>query len=344
MTKSSRWTHYMRIFSEVRHKVYESYVRHLPYTYISVLMTFPVLYILIDRFNVDWLVFSLIVAYGAIVFLHVRVVVSSARKMVYPDRLIRLERWRLRFIGFSILSFVALLSALYGLSFIGGVPANLSVPFNQIANFLLYYLFLLLMIELTTSLRSLQTPYRMAKLCFRVTADDLERLLKEKTTRSQGKPTESVPVPAEDVYRCCRRLKLGFRSLNDFLIQKPYRVMVKNIDQYHQRIVGFLLVASTHADTNRLKELRVALKRVFASLGRIKPEFDLREFLIALQLILGRRVEGKETTQILVDMILTKPSVWERIKVASRSPYTVVVISIVTLAVAFLQLMFQVLY
>jgi hypothetical protein len=154
------------------------------------------------------------------------------------------------------------------------------------------------------------------------------------------KSTEQGKVPIKDAYKCFRWLKLGFQSCNDFLIKKPYYVVVKNIEEYYQHIFSSALIG---AKTD-LKVSYAALQKMLASLGNEASDFNLRSYLVALQLTLGKKPESKESTEELTKMILVKPSLWERTRATIKSPYTMVVISIITLAVAILPVMLQLLH
>jgi hypothetical protein len=90
-----------------------------------------------------------------------------------------------------------------------------------------------------------------------------------------------------------------------------------------------------------LEKFSVALQKALASFGSRQDDFDLSSLLIALQLVLGKDVKGKESTEELAKMILVKPSLWERTKATIKSPSTVSAVSIVTLVVTILAIVFQ---
>ncbi len=326
MSKSSFGALYTHELSERLRELQESYVKRLPYMYIVVLFVFPFLFLLsLYSISMFWLIG---VAYLVVMFFHILSVGESARKLVYAENLLRLERWRLYFFIFSVSSTIMYSATLGWLSYLGFRITQLPVPFDKItALFLAWFLFLIVTM-LPLNLRGHQTRYRMAKLCFRVTIDEFEIILK------QGK------MPIKDAHRRFRWLKLGFQSCNDLLIREPYYVMVKNIDRCHQRIFSFALVG----DKDDLHKFSVALQKVLASFGNKLSDFDLPSLLMALQLILGKEAKEKESTQELAEMILVKPSSWERTKAAIKSPYTVSVATIITLVVAILAIVFQFLH
>jgi hypothetical protein len=168
----------------------------------------------------------------------------------------------------------------------------------------------------------------MAKLCFRAVIDELERIPKQ----------EKIPI--KDAYKRLRWLRLGFQRCNDFLLKKPNCVMVKDIEKYHQRIFSFALVG----DNTDLNNSLIALHNVLASFGNNEGAFNLQSLLKAYQLILGKDVKGKESTHELANMLLVRPSLWERTRAAVRSPYMLSVVTIITLVVMVLTMMFQFLH
>jgi hypothetical protein len=309
--------------SERWRKLKESYVKRLPYAYVIALLAISFLFFLMLYSYL--MVFPIFVVFLVFIFFHIGSVMESSRNLVYADKLIRLERWRLALFIFTISSYFVFLAALEVLLYLHFDMGRIPAPFNQIVVFFFSWFLFFIMASLVLNLRGFQTLYRMVKLCFRATIDELERILK------QGK------VPIDDAYRRFRWLKLGFQSCNGFLIKKPYCVMVKNIDQYYQHIFSFALVG----DKVDLEKFSVALQKALASFGSRQDDFDLSSLLIALQLVLGKDVKGKESTEELAKMILVKPSLWERTKATIKSPSTVSAVSIVTLVVTILAIVFQ---
>ena len=226
---------------------------------------------------------------------------------------------------FSLSSFYALFPVFFGLSYLGFELADLPTRINQIATFLLGWFLIFVMLGLSANYQSPQTHYRKIRLCFRTTIDTLERLLAQ----------EEIPV--KNAYKSFKWLRLGLQSCDNFLIQKPYYVKVQNIDQYYQRILTAALVG----DRDDLEKIPLALQEALESFGNLKGEFDLPRFLAALQLMLGKRVRKRERMHVLSEMILIKPSLLEKTKVAIRSPYTVSVITISAFVVAVLTLVHQ---
>lgn len=299
------------------------YVKRLPYLYVTLLFAISLMFFL-GSYS------SLILYPVSVVFLvfglfHIFSVSEYSRNLVYCDKLIRLERWRLYLFIFTVSSYFIVLATVETFLYLRLNLSQIPAPLNQIAVFFLSWLLFFIVTSLPLNLKGFQTPYRMAKMCFRVTIDELEGILKQRK------------MPIRDAYRRFRWLKLGFQSCNDFLLKKPYCVMVKNIDRYHQRIFSFALVG----EKVDLKKFSVALQKVLASFGNKKDDFDLPGLLIALQLILGKDEKGKESTQKLAEMILVKPSLWEKTRAAIKSPYTISIISLVTLMVAILTIVFQ---
>jgi hypothetical protein len=275
-----------------------------------------------------WILLPISVVALAFIFLHTRSVMASSRNLLYADRLIRLERWRLFLFVFTVSSFFVLYATLAALVYLHFNVSQIPAPFNQIMAFLVNWFLFFIILSLTLNLRGFQTPYRMARLCFRATIDELEGIPKQEKARMK------------DAYRCFRWLRLGFRNCNDFLLKKPYCVMVKNIDIYHQRILSFALVG----DETDLNKSLIALREVLASFGNNKDDFDLPSLLIAYQLILGRDMKGKESTHELAEMILAKPSLWERTEAVIKSPDMASVVSIITLVATILAIYFQYLH
>jgi hypothetical protein len=306
------------------HELRESYVKRLPYIYVVVLLFLSFLSVfslysalMLGIISAIFIIFA---------FFHSVSVMESIGKLAYAEKLIRLERWRLFLYVFSVSSIIILILLGYGLSYLGlSINLNqLPVPFNQVTAFFFGWYFLFIAISLPLNLYS-QTSYRITKLCFRASIDELEKILKQRK------------LPIKDAYKRFKWLRQGFQSCNDFLIDDPYNVTVKDIDEYYQRIFSFALVGNEED----LEKFSVALQKVLASFGKKKDDFDLPNLLISLQLILGKDVRGKESIQELAEMILVKPSLWERIKAAIKSAYMVSVVSIITLVVAILAILFQ---
>jgi hypothetical protein len=304
-------------------EIRESYVKRLPYIYLIVLLVLSFLSFLSLYFIFMLGVFVII--YFIFILFHFGSIKESSRKLAYAEKLIRLERWRLFLFVFIISSYIIFMVTVGCLSYIGFTITQLPAPFNQIVSFFSTWLIFFIMVSLPLNLRGFQTPYRIAKLCFRVSIDELEIILKQRK------------LPIKDAYRRFKWLRLGFQSCNNLLIDEPYYVMVKDIDKYYQRIFSFALIG----DEKKLKKFSAALQKVLASFGDNRDNFDLPSLLISLQLILDKDKSGKESTQELVKMILVKSSLWDRTKALIRSPFTVSLISISTLIVAILTIAFQ---
>ena len=314
-----------RRLSEGWRKLSESYVKRLPNIYITMLLVTSLLFFLALR-SLTWPLLVVPVAgFLLVIFFHITSVSRASKKVVYPEKLLRLERWRIFVFIFSISSLFALILVLFLLPYLDFRLTDLPTRINQIVTFLLGWFLLFIMVGLSLNYQSPQTPYRMIRLCFRTTIDTLERLLAQ----------EEAPV--KDAYRRFKWLRLGFQNCNDFLIRKPYCVKMKNIDQYYQRIFVVALVGSR----DELEKVTGGLRNTLKSFGNKKQEFDLPSFLTALQFILGKRVTKRKHTHVFSEMMLIRSSLLDRIKVAIRSPYTISVITIAALVVAVLTLVYQ---
>jgi hypothetical protein len=253
---------------------------------------------------------------------HLLSIKKTQEKIDYSEKIVRVEKWRTRVFWLSVCSFFIYMFIIWSFSRIGFKTSDLPFPFNLVSSFFMGWVLFFLMTSMVVSISSFVTYYKMARLCLQVTIDALGRLL----TREE--------FSAEYVHRCFKWLKLGFQNCNSMLMDNPYFVVIKNIDQYRQYVLSVALVGNKYD----LKTVLVALQRMLESFGNRKENFNLQNFLTALLFLRGETSRMSESTEVLAEMILIKPSLWERTREALKSPYTMLGITIISVAIAVLTL------
>jgi hypothetical protein len=285
-------------FSEALHKLSQSYVKLLPYTYVILLLASSFVFFLLYISPLMYVPIGAI--FLSVGLFHGYSVRESVKKKYYPERILRSERWRLIALWFCVLSFFITMLVLGILSSFGFRIVELPAPYSQILSLLLIWFIFFLMTLMAFSWSSFLTDYQMAKLCFQLTLDSIAGILKDEE------------LSAEDAHRHFKWLKLGFQSCNNMLIEKPYLVVVKDLNQYCQYILSVALVGNRYD----LKKISLALQRIIKSFGNKRRDFELQSFLTALLFVLGKTERISESTDIQSEMILIRPSLWERIRAA----------------------------
>jgi hypothetical protein len=253
----------------------------------------------------------------AIDFTSLRIIRKAIRKRYYPEKIIQTEILRSAVLQFSIFLF-AIAMFLFWLDPLAGFKIGEIPEFYRLilSIFILWTMFFLL-VCMTLNLYRLTDNYQMAGLCFQATLDSLRNL------RENGLRTRNI-------HRVFKWLKLGFKSCNEMLARKPYSLVVRNVDQYCQHILSVALLGNQY-DINRISTV---LQHILLSLGNQEGDFNLRQFLTALLWASGRTSLISESTDILSDMILIRPSLKERILVSLRSNIVKVILFIFTVVPA----------
>lgn len=167
--------------------------------------------------------------------------------------------------------------------------------------------------------------HKEARLCFKVILEIL-----------QGLP---IIERERFVNKNLRLVKLSFNSCSSFLADKPFNLELKEKEQYCNVVYTAMLIGNPQ----EIERTSTNIKNVLVALGSKRDNVKLREFLVALRHIAGKFQTSTERELSLTELsdMLQASSSFDRFKARIRSPFTVSIVAIVTLAITVLAVLLQ---
>lgn len=330
----SRWKKLSKFYAELS----EFYTENFPDTYIGLIIILSLLWSIVKSF-IPASIVAIPLLSLAFIFHHY-VVPKMVEEETYPSQVLLFFHLRQSYLKVSIVCFPLIYLITRGRE--TGILDSLVAQFSQyvfefpplvslatwaILALIEWFFWLIVMMFIFSMIPFGVRPHKMARLSLLSAITGLRKV------RARSLELSRLGI----VDRHVKWLRKGFQRCNDFLLQEPYRIGVKNIDQYYERVFSTTLVGRE----NEIKEMSNYLDNMLTSLGRKEIEFDLSNFLKSLKYVSNKKVRELKLSQDLGEMIFIRASVGERVKAKIKSPYTTSIVAIISMLITLIALIIQ---